>query len=57
MDRIIQYIVFWVFHGKSNTFLKQLVKKIREIIVSLFKSLNFPAKSSADDQNKLTNFE
>jgi uncharacterized protein with von Willebrand factor type A (vWA) domain len=26
-----QYIVFLVFHGKSTTFLKQLVKKIREI--------------------------
>jgi hypothetical protein len=48
MDCIIQYIVFLVFHGKSTTFLKQLVKKIpeitevehkiREIIVSLFKS-------------------
>jgi hypothetical protein len=31
MDRIIQYIVFWVFHGKSTTFFKQLVKKIRKI--------------------------
>jgi hypothetical protein len=31
MDRIIQYIVFLVFHGKSTTFFKQLVKKIREI--------------------------
>jgi hypothetical protein len=31
MDGIIQYIVFLVFHGKSTTFFKQLVKKIREI--------------------------
>jgi hypothetical protein len=48
MDCIIQYILLFVFHGKSTTFLKQLVKKIpeitevehkiREIIVSLFKS-------------------
>jgi hypothetical protein len=59
MDRIIQYIVFLVFHGKSTTFFKQLVKKFREITEvehKIGKSLlNFPAKSLADDQNKLTN--
>jgi hypothetical protein len=27
----LQYILFLVFHGKSTTFLKQLVKKIPEI--------------------------
>jgi hypothetical protein len=27
MDRIIQYIVFLVFHGKSTTFLNNYLKK------------------------------